>query len=495
MSERPRLRTDLVLVEQTYRGRAELHRQGSHHPEVLPLPPGRGRRHADRSTASAPWRRPRPPCWTRDSKVSAAAVGKFAEKLKAMGLCERTLRESSVLLMERLRAQRRARLRSGRFKGDILRLRWSMGDPDEFMDRTLPYLRFFFTRGFLIASVALFAVYFVILALKWPEFVRAMSDVYLLRASLGDYVLLWVVTSWSSSPCTSWPTATPASIFGGTGARDRRDDVLLRAGLLLQRQRRLDLSRAQGAALGHRGGILDRDGAGEPRRDRLVGRGPRHVPSDVALAVVPGRRVRRGAGQSESADSARRLLCPERLAGGAQPPPARLRPSGLDRQDPVARAGPADAAGRRAGAADLPPVRHTGRCIHRADLRRRRRGRLRLAVARSSGPSASRAPGARRLDDDPAAAPERCAGPWPTPGGSCGRVGARAADAAGRVRPRGRRGRHRAGGAAPPGRSPSPGPSSFPPPRAGSWWRRTAAWCSRCWSGRGARSAPAPALA
>ena len=192
MSERPRLRADLVLVEQTYRGEQSFivkdpstRKYFRFRPvEIAVMRSLDGERTLAEAAAEL---------LEQGLKVSAAAVGRFADKLKAMGLCERTLRESSVLLMERLRAQRRARLRTGSFKGDILRLRWSMGDPDEFMDRTIPYLRFCFTRGFLLASVALFAVYFVVLALKWPEFVGAMGDVYLLRASVWDYVLLWVV--------------------------------------------------------------------------------------------------------------------------------------------------------------------------------------------------------------------------------------------------------------------------------------------------------------
>ncbi len=192
MSERPRLRADLILVEQTYRGEQSYivkdpstRKYFRFRPvEIAVMRALDGERTVTEAAGSLV---------DQGLKVSAAVVGRFAEKLKAMGLCERTLRESSVLLMERLRAQRRARLRTGPFKGDILRLRWSMGDPDRFMDRTMPYLRFCFTRGFLIASAALFAVYFLVLALKWPEFVRAMTDVYLLRASLWEYVLLWVV--------------------------------------------------------------------------------------------------------------------------------------------------------------------------------------------------------------------------------------------------------------------------------------------------------------
>ena len=194
MSERPCLRTDLILVEQTYRGEQSFivkdpstRKYFRFRPvEVAVMRSLDGERTVGEAAAAL---------MDQGLKVSAAALEKFAEKLKAMGLCERTLRESSVLLIERLRAQRRTRLRTGRFKGDLLRLRWSMGDPDRLMDRTLPYLRFFFTRGFLVASVALFAVYFAVLVLKWPEFAVYMSDVYLLRASLGDYALLWVVTT------------------------------------------------------------------------------------------------------------------------------------------------------------------------------------------------------------------------------------------------------------------------------------------------------------
>ncbi len=192
MSDRPRLRQDLVVVEQSYRGEQSYivkdpstRKYYRFRPaEVAVMRSLDGERTVAEAAAAL---------LDEGLKVSAAAVSRFAEKLKSMGLCERTLRETSVLLMERLRAQRRARLRTGRIQGDILRLRFSFGDPDELMNRTLPYLRFFFTRGFVVTSVALFAVYFVILGLKWSEFAGALAEVYTLRASISDYVLLYVV--------------------------------------------------------------------------------------------------------------------------------------------------------------------------------------------------------------------------------------------------------------------------------------------------------------
>jgi putative peptide zinc metalloprotease protein len=128
-------------------------------------------------------------------RLSGAAVEKFAGKLKAMGLLERTLNERSVLMMERLRAQRRQRLGGGLGQADIFRIRWSAGDPDEFMNRTLPYLRWMFTRGFLIASVFLFALYLVIAAVKWPDLSRALYDLYHLRYSAGQFLTLWLTAT------------------------------------------------------------------------------------------------------------------------------------------------------------------------------------------------------------------------------------------------------------------------------------------------------------
>jgi putative peptide zinc metalloprotease protein len=192
MSDRPQLRKDLIIVEQSYRGEQSFivkdpatRKYFRFRPvEVAVMRSLDGERTAAEAAAAL---------LDEGIAVGAAVVGRFADKLKSMGLCERTLREASVLLMERLRAQRRARLRSSRVQGSILRLRYSFGDPDELMNRAMPYLRFFFTRGFVITSIALFTVYFVILALKWSEFADAITKVYTLRASVSDYVLLYIL--------------------------------------------------------------------------------------------------------------------------------------------------------------------------------------------------------------------------------------------------------------------------------------------------------------
>jgi putative peptide zinc metalloprotease protein len=186
----PKLRQDLVLVEQSYRGEQsfiikdpETRKYYRFRPvEIQVMQALDGNRTAAEAAAEL----------VNDGiRVSAASVEGFATKLGKMGLCERTLGERSVLQMERLRAERRRRLQPSVFQGDLLRLRWSVGDPDEFFNRWLPRLRFFFSRTFLTLSVALFGIYLLVLALKWSEFSRQLADFYTLNVGLGTLVVFW----------------------------------------------------------------------------------------------------------------------------------------------------------------------------------------------------------------------------------------------------------------------------------------------------------------
>lgn len=191
MSPRPKLRDDLVLVEQTYRGEQsyivkdpQSRKYFRFRPlEVMVMQAFDGEHSAAQAAVALA---------EEGVKISPAAVEAFVRKLNTMGLCERTLTERSVLMMERLRAGRRRRLGQGAFKGDLLRLRWSVGDPDKLFDRWLPRLRFFFSRTFLAISVALFAVYFLVLALKWPDFFAGVYNLYTLNIDAETLVVFWV---------------------------------------------------------------------------------------------------------------------------------------------------------------------------------------------------------------------------------------------------------------------------------------------------------------
>jgi putative peptide zinc metalloprotease protein len=126
-------------------------------------------------------------------RVSAQAVEAFAKQMSSAGFLERTIAERTTLQMERLRAQRRTRQRPRLFRGEVLRMRWTFGDPDALLGRVLPHIRWMFTPGFIVASLVLFAVYVVLLTQQWNDFAAALRQTYSWHnLTLASAVTLWL---------------------------------------------------------------------------------------------------------------------------------------------------------------------------------------------------------------------------------------------------------------------------------------------------------------
>lgn len=188
---RPRLRSDLIFVEQTYRGEQsyivkdpETHKYFRFRPlEALVMQELDGERSAVEIAAALT---------EQGLPFTAAAVEGFARKLQQMELLERSVAQRSVLLLERLRAERHRRLKRTHYTGSLLRMRWSVGDPDRMLDRWTPRLKFLFSKPFLAISVALFLVYVGVFIAKWPELSRAIIALYTFSGfTLGSFLLLY----------------------------------------------------------------------------------------------------------------------------------------------------------------------------------------------------------------------------------------------------------------------------------------------------------------
>jgi hypothetical protein len=188
----PLLRAEISIIEQTYRGEKSFvvkdlaaqryFRFGAAEVRVLHAFDGR---HTPAEIAAL--------LAEEGVRVSASAVDSFARSMANAGFLERALGDRTTLQLERLRAERRERRRPQLFRGELLRMRWSFGDPDTLLSRTLPYLEWMFTRGFVAASVAVFLLYLGILAARWDEFGSALVDTYSWHAlTLGNVIVLWL---------------------------------------------------------------------------------------------------------------------------------------------------------------------------------------------------------------------------------------------------------------------------------------------------------------
>ena len=193
MNRTPRLRSDVVIVEQTYRGQQsyvvkdlESQKYYRFRPvEVIVMRALDGVHTCGEVAAGLR---------AEGLGVSEAVVEGFAQKLNRMGLIERSLAERSTLQLERLRAERNRRAQPKLFRGEVTRMRWSMGDPNAAFDRWLPRLRFLFSREFLILSVALFAVNLGMMAITWPKFHAALSQLTNFSAFTPAHAVLFWLT-------------------------------------------------------------------------------------------------------------------------------------------------------------------------------------------------------------------------------------------------------------------------------------------------------------
>lgn len=191
MSRRPRLRDDLIIVEQRYRGDQtyivkdpRTHKYFRFKPlEVLIMQQFRGE-HTVEELADG--------LEAQGMPVPVRSLQGFADRLRRMELLERTLGEKSVLQLERLRAERHRRVKGTHYNGSLLRMRWSMGDPDRLFDRWMPWLRLFFTPAFFAVSVALFAVYFAVAVVRFEELGQGVIAMYTAEFyTLQNILLFW----------------------------------------------------------------------------------------------------------------------------------------------------------------------------------------------------------------------------------------------------------------------------------------------------------------
>lgn len=188
----PRLRSDLAIVEQIFRGETSFVVKDPSTQKYFRFRPVEmgvmrhfdGTRSPDDIAASLT---------EGGLRLTARTVDGFARRLGALGLLERTLVERTTLELERIRAERRRRRRPAMFRGELLRMRWSLGDPDHLFDRLLPSLRWMFSPAFIVASVVAFIAYFLILGATWNAFASAVVQSYSpSNLTLGSIAVLWV---------------------------------------------------------------------------------------------------------------------------------------------------------------------------------------------------------------------------------------------------------------------------------------------------------------
>lgn len=217
MTPRPRLRGDIVTVRQVERGETvhvyktleppNYYRFDTIQHDLLRLLDG-SRTLEEVATAF----NAKSPIMT----VDVAFLEKFVGSLKDVGLLESTPAEKNVLLLEKIRQDRRRRAARKSLFGNILDIRLSAWNPDRYLRTIHPWLRFLYTPVFLVVSVACVLIMLGIWVSEWERMKAGTMGLFTFQGKTGADILQFFLILFVVSFLHESAHGLTCKHFGGT---------------------------------------------------------------------------------------------------------------------------------------------------------------------------------------------------------------------------------------------------------------------------------------
>ena len=110
--------------------------------------------------------------------LDCSMVASFVEELKKKDLIERSGTEKSLLLLERLRKQRKLKAETGAEGRDTLYMRFPFFDPDNLYNKIIKRIGFLWSRPFFIFCVILFSLAATIIISNWDTVSAGLANLY-----------------------------------------------------------------------------------------------------------------------------------------------------------------------------------------------------------------------------------------------------------------------------------------------------------------------------
>jgi putative peptide zinc metalloprotease protein len=187
---RPKLRKDLQISEQVVRGETSfvikvphLFKYARYGPlEFSVLKHADGTRTLEEIAAAIN-------AETGEEALSEGDVADFLESTDP-DLWEEGAGKKNLAILEKIREERRERVNTA----SVLYIHFSAWNPDRTLERILPYLRWLYTPGFVVASVLLYITMGVILADNWTRVRTDTAAFYSFSTkTIGDLWGFWVI--------------------------------------------------------------------------------------------------------------------------------------------------------------------------------------------------------------------------------------------------------------------------------------------------------------
>ncbi len=122
--------------------------------------------------------------------LTASMVGEFIESVKKMGLLERSASEKSLVLLERLRKERK--LKADTEGRDVLYMRFPAFDPDQFYNRLIKRIGFFWSRQFVTCCLVLFSLAAIIIISNWQVIGSGLAQLYSFEDKGASDIIMFI---------------------------------------------------------------------------------------------------------------------------------------------------------------------------------------------------------------------------------------------------------------------------------------------------------------
>ena len=110
--------------------------------------------------------------------IDETTIESFKQSLDEMEVLEVPIAKKNLMLMEKIRAQRKERAAGKSKWSNLMEITFSAWDPDRGLERIVQKIRFLWTKQFLIVSVVLIACMLAINFVKWEEFKEGTIKLY-----------------------------------------------------------------------------------------------------------------------------------------------------------------------------------------------------------------------------------------------------------------------------------------------------------------------------
>ncbi len=110
--------------------------------------------------------------------IDEEVMESYRQNLKDMEILDLPAAEKNLMLMGKIREQRKERAAGSGKWSNLMEVTFSAWDPDEWMNRAVPHLRFFWSKEFLLLSIVMITLMLFVNFAKWEEFKEGTIRLY-----------------------------------------------------------------------------------------------------------------------------------------------------------------------------------------------------------------------------------------------------------------------------------------------------------------------------